>query len=100
MDPSRKEPFLVLTSQGVRVYSGICPHLLGPLREGKVQGDHITCPWHGYCFDLVSGACLTVPGFENQSEGQGSPAPLALQPLPFAVEGEEVLVEIEEEETP
>ena len=40
----------------VLVHSAICPHLLGPLE--KVDGTSVSCPWHGYKFDLLSGDCL------------------------------------------
>lgn len=38
-------------------HSAICPHLLGPL-DGSVIADDgtITCPWHGYKFDVETGA--------------------------------------------
>ena len=36
-------------------HSAICPHWLGPL-DGTIDGDGgITCPWHGYRFDVGSG---------------------------------------------
>lgn len=38
------------------VHSAICPHLLGPLDGGAIAADGtITCPWHGYRFDVDSG---------------------------------------------
>src|SRR5262245_27010656 len=39
-----------------------CPHRGGYLCDGFVQGDIVTCPLHGWDFDLRSGACMTVPG--------------------------------------
>lgn len=35
-----------------------CPHLGGPLEHAPVVDGTITCPWHGYRFDLASGAPL------------------------------------------
>ena len=32
-----------------------CPHLLGPLELGEVEDGVVTCPWHGYRFDVRSG---------------------------------------------
>lgn len=41
------------------VHSAICPHLLGPLdHNAKIDGQLVTCPWHGYDFDLRSGQCV------------------------------------------
>ena len=39
-----------------------CPHQGGFLSDGAVEGDIVTCPLHGWEFDLRSGACMTVPG--------------------------------------
>lgn len=38
-----------------------CPHLGGPLDEGEVEGDTVTCPWHGSVFALHGGAVLHGP---------------------------------------
>ena len=34
---------------------GICPHQGGPLAEGPLDGTCVTCPWHGWQFDVVNG---------------------------------------------
>ncbi len=34
---------------------GICPHQGGPLAEGVLEGTMVTCPWHGWQFDVRSG---------------------------------------------
>jgi nitrite reductase/ring-hydroxylating ferredoxin subunit len=40
-------------------HSAVCPHLLGPLNGGEVEdGGTITCPWHGYRFNIISGENL------------------------------------------
>jgi nitrite reductase/ring-hydroxylating ferredoxin subunit len=41
------------------VYPARCPHNLGPLAEADIVEGTVTCPWHGYTFDLASGDCLT-----------------------------------------
>jgi nitrite reductase (NADH) small subunit len=38
---------------------GVCPHAGGPLGEGTLRGTVVTCPWHGWQFDVKSGEnCL------------------------------------------
>ncbi|MCI0658018.1 MAG: Rieske 2Fe-2S domain-containing protein [Acidobacteria bacterium] len=32
-----------------------CPHRGGPLGEGYLQGRVVTCPWHGWQFDVTTG---------------------------------------------
>lgn len=38
-----------------------CPHAGGPLAEGAVAGDVVTCPWHGSRFNVKTGAVLSPP---------------------------------------
>jgi nitrite reductase/ring-hydroxylating ferredoxin subunit len=39
----------------VLVIDGICPHQGGPLADGTLEGTMVTCPWHGWQFDVRSG---------------------------------------------
>ena len=34
---------------------GVCPHQGGPLGKGALSGCIITCPWHGWQFDVTTG---------------------------------------------
>lgn len=34
---------------------GICPHQGGPLGKGRLQACIVTCPWHGWQFDVQTG---------------------------------------------
>lgn len=36
-------------------FPGQCPHQLGPLSAAGLSGAVVTCPWHGYRFDVRSG---------------------------------------------
>jgi nitrite reductase/ring-hydroxylating ferredoxin subunit len=36
-----------------------CKHRGGPLGEGDLEGNVVTCPWHGFQYDVTSGNCLT-----------------------------------------
>ncbi len=41
--------------------NGACPHLGGPLGEGSLAGRIVTCPWHGWQFDVTSGKDVHNP---------------------------------------
>ena len=58
---------------------GQCPHNEGPLAEGEVEGTILTCPWHGWQFDLVTGECL-----EDDR--------LVLARYPVRIDGDDVLI--------
>lgn len=62
---------------------GVCPHAGGPLGEGTLCGTVVTCPWHGWQFDVSTGQhCLN--------------ANLRHTAFPVKVDGDDVLVEIPE----
>src|SRR5262249_57019828 len=42
--------------------SGTCNHVGGPLGQGRLEGDYIVCPWHGWKYHCASGE--GEPGFE------------------------------------
>jgi nitrite reductase (NADH) small subunit len=42
--------------------SNSCPHAGGPMGEGSLDGCTLSCPYHGWKFDLRDGSCLTSPG--------------------------------------
>ncbi len=54
---------------------GICPHQGGPLGEGELTGCIVTCPWHGWQFDVCTGKhqfspTVTQPRFETKVEAE------------------------------
>ena len=34
---------------------GACLHLHGPLGEGRLEGNVLSCPWHGWQYDVRTG---------------------------------------------
>ncbi len=58
---------------------GQCPHAEGPLNEGEVDGVILTCPWHGWSFDLETGQC---------SEDED----IVLRRYPARIDGDDVIV--------
>lgn len=43
------------------VIDNTCLHRGGPLGEGEVEGSVVTCPWHGWQFNVTTGACVNNP---------------------------------------
>src|SRR5258708_7183415 len=60
-----------------------CSHEGGPLVEGELCGEVITCPWHNAQFNVKTGAAI------------GPPASEGVQAFPVKVRGDDVLVEVE-----
>jgi NAD(P)H-dependent nitrite reductase small subunit len=56
-----------------------CPHRGGPVGEGQIDGATVTCPWHGWEFDVSSGRCLTNPAASIAS-------------FPVQIDGDDILV--------
>ena len=61
----------------------VCPHRGGPLSEGPLSGDEVTCPLHGSRFNVKTGA-VTFP-----------PAQVGVKTFPVRVTGEDVEVGVE-----
>ena len=57
-----------LFNVGGTVYAmdGVCKHAGGPLGEGELDGSIVTCPLHGWQYDVCSGQCKTAPGLKQQ----------------------------------
>jgi len=45
------------------IVNGTCNHAGGPLGEGRLEGDYISCPWHYWKFHRITGE--GEPGFED-----------------------------------
>jgi nitrite reductase/ring-hydroxylating ferredoxin subunit len=59
----------------ISAIDGICPHQGGPLADGVVEGTMVTCPWHGWQFDVRTGKTplgsrLKQAVYEVRIEGQ------------------------------
>jgi nitrite reductase/ring-hydroxylating ferredoxin subunit len=59
----------------ISAIDGICPHQGGPLADGALEGTTVTCPWHGWQFDVVTGKTPLGPKikqavYEVKIEGQ------------------------------
>jgi nitrite reductase (NADH) small subunit len=75
------ERALALFNVGGRFYAtqNECLHLKGPLGDGELEGPVVTCPWHGYQYDVRTG--------ENEFDRA-----LQLETFEVVVENDEVKV--------
>jgi nitrite reductase/ring-hydroxylating ferredoxin subunit len=64
-------------------FSDTCRHEGGPLSNGALIGHTVTCPWHGWTYDIRSGKS-TVP-----------PLGLHIPTYPVHIDGDSIAVEIE-----
>ena len=63
--------------------ANVCPHAGMPIGEGDCRGHVITCPFHGYAYDIRSGRHVEFPHEE-----------LPVQTFRVRVEGERVQVQL------
>ncbi len=41
-----------------------CAHAGGPLADGHLEGTVVTCPYHGWSYDVRDGSCLVDPSIQ------------------------------------
>lgn len=52
---------IVKSGDRINAITDTCPHLGGPLSEGKLDGDVIQCPWHGSQLSIEDGSVVGGP---------------------------------------
>ena len=70
------------TEGELHALDGVCPHQGGPLGKGDVEGCILTCPWHGWQFDVRDGQSLLSPHVKHPT-------------LPIKIEAGRVWVELD-----
>jgi nitrite reductase/ring-hydroxylating ferredoxin subunit len=68
----------------VRAVENRCQHLGAPLDDGWVDRGCVTCPWHGWRYDLATGSVVGSHG-----------RPPHLRTYPVRVDDDRVLVEVD-----
>ncbi len=74
---------IALFNVGGTVYAlnNTCVHRGGPLGEGDLDGEVVSCPWHNWEYNVTTGACLTNPS-------------ACVATFPVVVDGNEIKVEL------
>ena len=60
----------------------VCLPRGGPLGQGMIEGNKIVCPWHGWMFDVQTGAAV----HDRQAR---------VRIYPVKIEGEDAMIDLE-----
>ena len=61
------KPLAIFNCEGAfYAVDNTCVHRGGPLGEGSLAGKTVTCPWHGWEYDVTTGTCQTMPNAKVQ----------------------------------
>ena len=63
------------------VVDNTCVHQGGPLGEGTLDGSVVTCPWHGWQYDVKTGVNTSNPQAKVKS-------------YPIKIEGDDILISL------
>ena len=61
--------------------NNVCLHRGGPLGEGELNGKIVTCPWHGWTYDVTTGKTTMNPA-------------VGVSCYPIDIKGDDVFVEV------
>jgi nitrite reductase (NADH) small subunit len=61
--------------------NNVCLHRGGPLGQGELKQQIVTCPWHGWQYDVTNGKLITNPA-------------VGVETYPVEVRGEDIFVDI------
>ncbi|NDJ23659.1 Rieske 2Fe-2S domain-containing protein [Nostoc sp. B(2019)] len=75
---------LILHRRGVNIvcYRNACIHIGDPLETGKIENGILTCPSHGFQYNLETGECLTATD-------------VSLKSYPVQIKGDKVFVQMQ-----
>jgi nitrite reductase/ring-hydroxylating ferredoxin subunit len=83
VDAGGRELALFNVGGAYHALDNTCCHRGGPLGDGELRDGVVACPWHGWEFEVATGACR-------------APDPSArVQGYPVRVDGGDVLVELD-----
>jgi len=80
---SGKELALFKVDGKVYCVSNICTHVGGPLSDGNIDKNIVTCPWHFAQFDVTTGKLISGPAMKD------------VKCYVVKVEGDEVYVDVD-----
>jgi nitrite reductase/ring-hydroxylating ferredoxin subunit len=74
---------IALANVGGKLFAinNVCLHRGGPLGEGELEGQKVTCPWHGWQYDVTTGKLAANPA-------------VGVETFPVEVRGDDIFVDI------
>lgn len=74
---------VALANVGGKLYAinNVCLHRGGPLGQGELSGQVVTCPWHGWQYDVTSGKLVTNPA-------------IGVETYPVELRGEDIYIDV------
>jgi len=60
--------------------NNVCLHRGGPLGEGELNGQIVTCPWHGWQYDATTGKLVNNPA-------------VGVETFPVEVRGDDIYID-------
>jgi nitrite reductase (NADH) small subunit len=74
---------VALANVGGKLYAinNVCLHRGGPLGQGELSGQIVTCPWHGWQCDVTSGKLVTNPA-------------IGVETYPVELRGEDIYIDV------
>jgi len=80
------EPVCLAKVNGaICAFTDNCTHISGPLSDGDLDGEVLTCPWHGAQFNIRTGKVLRGPARQD------------IMTYPVKVDGRTILVGLPDE---
>ena len=80
------EPICLAKVDGrIYAFTDNCTHISGPLNEGELDGEVLTCPWHGAQFNVCTGKVLRGPARQD------------IYTYPVRIDGHSILISLPEE---
>lgn len=61
--------------------NNLCLHRGGPLGEGQLADHTVTCPWHGWQYDVTTGTVVANPG-------------IVVETYPVEIHGSDIFVDV------
>ena len=73
---------VALANVGGKFYAinNTCLHRGGPIGQGPLEGNVVTCPWHGWQYDVTTGKVTMNPA-------------VGVQSYPVEVRGEDIFID-------